>query len=210
MHSYYKHLCNFQIYWRRVVYKQHLHSIIHPTLKTPEFSALRDTDTFPPTHTETIVCTRVSLNKLNMDMVFRVGGRSRQGNILFKRAASFIINEQIVGSHTHTEKKKSYKLRNFDSNYSVFVHISVCLIILSGAAASPRNLQKSLQFCIMSESFHYSFCDLLTVRFYLSRNSLKSSKANFFFGFQKYLFLVIDSCKCGADGHPAGGGCSHK
>ena len=56
-------------------------------------SALWDTTTFPPTHTETIVCTRVTLSELNMDIVFRVGGRSRQRDRILKRMGSFIINE---------------------------------------------------------------------------------------------------------------------
>lgn len=57
---------------------QHLHSITQPTLKNPGYSTFRNTTTYLPTHAGIIVCTRVNLKELNMDMVFGVGGRSRQ------------------------------------------------------------------------------------------------------------------------------------
>lgn len=84
--------CHFQIYWRRVV--DSTFAFNNPSYsKDPRFRALWDTTTFTPTCTEILVCTRVTLSKLNMDMVFRVGGRSRQCNRMLKTSGSFIINE---------------------------------------------------------------------------------------------------------------------
>lgn len=83
---------HFQIYWRRVV--DSTFAFHNPSYsKDPRFRPLWETTTFTPTRTETLVCTRVTLSKLNMDMVFRVGGRSRQHNRMLKTSGSFIINE---------------------------------------------------------------------------------------------------------------------